>query len=195
MRGEGASKASDVFAYGVVLWELLTLEFPWSTANPWQIVSTVIGGGRLEIPPRGRLPGADTRTFAGLDAFVRLIRACWAQNHLDRPSFQEIIAQLRWGGGAFEPRNARQQCPIQHLRHHRCRPSLLQVHLRRHGGCPPALASSGSPQCQRAGGVWFWGALLRSGLPMAWCVNTLPPALLSLNEAATALLRFHGCIV
>lgn len=99
MRGEGASKASDVFAYGVVLWELLTLEFPWSAANPWQIVSIVLGGGRLEIPPRERLPGADTRTFAGLDAFVSLIKACWAQNHLDRPSFQEIIARLRWGRG------------------------------------------------------------------------------------------------
>ena len=65
MSGEGASLASDVFSYAVVMWEVLTCEIPWANANPWQLVSLILGGGRLEIPPVERLPGADTATFAG----------------------------------------------------------------------------------------------------------------------------------
>ncbi|PSC74168.1 Serine threonine-kinase CTR1 [Micractinium conductrix] len=87
MQGEHASMASDVFSYAVVLWELLTFHLPWGPANPWQLVSLVVGGGRLEVPPRGALPGADTPTFTGLEAYLALMRRCWAQNPCDRPSF------------------------------------------------------------------------------------------------------------
>jgi hypothetical protein len=50
----------------VVLWELLTWQLPWAAANPWQLVSLVLGGGRLEITPHERLPGPDTAGFQGL---------------------------------------------------------------------------------------------------------------------------------
>ena len=65
MAGEGASLASDVFSFAVVMWEVLTLEVPWTKANPWQLVSLILGGGRLEIPSADHLPGADTASFAG----------------------------------------------------------------------------------------------------------------------------------
>ena len=104
-----------------------------------QIISLVLGGVRLEIPARERLPGADTQTFAGgagrmharfaaavcmrsthlqrqprprhaasfcvllqpagLDAYTQLVRRCWAQSQLDRPTFQDIVRELRWAGG------------------------------------------------------------------------------------------------
>ena len=95
MAGGSGSPAADVYAYGVVMWEVLTLELPWSKANPWQIVSLVNSGGRLEIPALDRLPGPDTATFNGLDAYCQLLRHCWAQNEFDRPTFQEIIQKLR----------------------------------------------------------------------------------------------------
>ena len=47
-------------------------------------MSLVVGGGRLEVPPRGALPGADTPTFTGLEAYLALMRRCWAQVHAFR---------------------------------------------------------------------------------------------------------------
>lgn len=52
-------------------------------------------GGRLEIPSRDQLPGPDTATFEGLDSYIDLMRRCWAHNPEDRPSFQEIISEIR----------------------------------------------------------------------------------------------------
>jgi hypothetical protein len=60
-----------------------------------QVVTVVTEGGRLEVPARADLPGPDTASFEGLDAYVALMRRCWAHNPNDRPTFQEIIAELR----------------------------------------------------------------------------------------------------
>lgn len=89
MRGERATKAADVFAFAVVMWELLTWELPWATSGPWQLVNLITNGGRLEIPAREQLPGADTPQFDGLDA------RCWAHDAAARPTFEEIIPELR----------------------------------------------------------------------------------------------------
>ena len=37
MSGESAGPGADVFSFGVVLWELCTLELPWSKTSPWQV--------------------------------------------------------------------------------------------------------------------------------------------------------------
>lgn len=95
MSGEGATASSDVFSFGVVLWELLTWDIPWLKDNPWSIVHIVGNGGRLQIPSRWDLPGDDTPQFQGLDDYIALMQQCWAQNVYDRPSFGEIVQELR----------------------------------------------------------------------------------------------------
>lgn len=65
---------ADVYYYGMTLWELLTWQLPWGPANPWQLVSHVLAGGRPEVLPREALPGPDTAAFAGLDEYVALMQ-------------------------------------------------------------------------------------------------------------------------
>ena len=49
-------------------------------------------GGRPGVPPPAALPGGG---FAELDAYVALMKRCWAQNPYDRPSFAELVPELR----------------------------------------------------------------------------------------------------
>lgn len=44
------------------------------TPFPAQVVGKVMRGERPEVPPRDQLPGPDTRTFAGLDDYIALMR-------------------------------------------------------------------------------------------------------------------------
>ena len=57
--------APDPSVCSVVLWELLTWEVPFGSTNPWQVVTIVTEGGRLEFPPRDRLPGPDSQVRCG----------------------------------------------------------------------------------------------------------------------------------
>ena len=61
----------------------------------------VMNGSRLEVPLLDQLPGPDTVRFAGLPDYIALMQRCWAQAPADRPGFQEIVVQLRWGAAAW----------------------------------------------------------------------------------------------
>lgn len=95
LAGEGSATASDVFAFGIVMWEMLTWQLPWAKDGPWSVVNIVGQGGRLHIPSRWDIPGLDNDAFSGLDQYISLLQRCWAQNPYDRPSFSEIIQELR----------------------------------------------------------------------------------------------------
>jgi hypothetical protein len=95
LMGRPATAESDVFSFGTVLWELLTWRLPWEGANLYQLVFMVSRGERLPIPPPGELPGAEALGPADFEAYVSIIRRCWAQEPSERPSFADIIAELR----------------------------------------------------------------------------------------------------
>ncbi|KAF2307576.1 hypothetical protein GH714_029854 [Hevea brasiliensis] len=84
LRDEPSNEKSDIYSFGVILWELATLQQPWSNLNPAQVVAAVgFKGKRLEIP-------RDLN-----HQVANMIEACWANEPWKRPSFTTIMESLR----------------------------------------------------------------------------------------------------
>jgi hypothetical protein len=66
---------------------------PWTTART-QVAGLVIDGKRLSVPELSELR-ADGGRFVGLDLYLQLMHKCWSQDPQERPSFSEIVNQLK----------------------------------------------------------------------------------------------------
>ena len=93
LRGSGSGPAADAFAFGVILWELLTWDMPWEGVDPPAVVSAVLTGQRLAVPAESELPG--TQDLPTLDRYVALMNRCWATEASRRPTFFAIVRELR----------------------------------------------------------------------------------------------------
>eukprot|EP00850_Spirogloea_muscicola_P001951 SM000007S20911 [mRNA] locus=s7:899401:905780:+ [translate_table: standard] len=84
LRNEPSNEKSDIFSFGVILWELATLEKPWGQLNPMQVVGAV-GFQQRTLPLPDKVePG-----------IADIISACFRIEASERPSFTEIMAQLK----------------------------------------------------------------------------------------------------
>ncbi|WVZ15504.1 hypothetical protein V8G54_013070 [Vigna mungo] len=84
LRNEPSNEKCDVYSFGVILWELSTLQQPWGGMNPMQVVGAVgFQHRRLDIPDNVDPTIAD------------IIRKCWQTDPKLRPSFVEILAALK----------------------------------------------------------------------------------------------------
>ena len=77
------SKASDVYAFGMTVYAMITSEIPFSGLNPDEIKRKVINNERPTIPHQSINP-----------AFESLIQRCCSQDPSERPSFEEIVNEL-----------------------------------------------------------------------------------------------------
>ncbi|KAN0042573.1 hypothetical protein ACTA71_011381 [Dictyostelium dimigraforme] len=82
-KGNGYDETCDVYAFGIVLWEIIARKEPYENINSWSIPVMVAKGERPTIP-------ADCPS-----EYSKLIKACWADKPKKRPSFKEICDSLK----------------------------------------------------------------------------------------------------
>jgi len=81
----------DVYAYGMLVYEILFCEPPFAEFEPDEVESAVLAGDR---------PDTDHEDMPV--HLLRLIRACWHQDAARRPSFDALVGAL----AAFGRRDA-----------------------------------------------------------------------------------------
>ncbi|EOA32904.1 hypothetical protein CARUB_v10016229mg [Capsella rubella] len=84
LRNESADEKSDIYSFGVVLWELATEKIPWENLNSMQVIGAVgFMNQRLEIRK-------------DIDpAWISLVESCWQSDTKLRPTFQELMQKLK----------------------------------------------------------------------------------------------------
>jgi hypothetical protein len=76
------SRASDVFAFGVLLYEIFARAAPWADVANVNVITQVLKGNRMEL--------------SGVPTELRdVVQRCWAQEPRDRPTMQQTVADLK----------------------------------------------------------------------------------------------------
>jgi len=77
------STRSDIWSFGMVMYEILTLKDPYHEYSMFTVIAKVASGGTPNQP--------DTITN---DSIWNLMKDCWKPRPLERPSIQEVIKRL-----------------------------------------------------------------------------------------------------
>jgi tRNA A-37 threonylcarbamoyl transferase component Bud32 len=85
-RSTPITQSVDVYSFGIMLHEIVSLEKPWSGYEPFQItVAVAVEGKRPRIPTTKTVP----------KSVWTLVRSCWSQEPNSRPEALEVCITLR----------------------------------------------------------------------------------------------------
>eukprot|EP00729_Bicosta_minor_P000512 gene512-15033_t len=89
------SEQSDVWAFGVLAWELLTdgKKPYFLIPDDGAVIAHVLGGGRLPRPTAAQCPS---------DALWATVKGCWKSRKKDRPTFASLLVQLGLAGDGVQ---------------------------------------------------------------------------------------------
>lgn len=87
---EGSFVKNDIYAFGIILYELLGRRKPWINVSSREILKNVCRGLRPEFT---NIPSLGLETYS-LEKLIALIRSCWHQDPSNRPDLGNIIALL-----------------------------------------------------------------------------------------------------
>lgn len=83
IESQNYTKAGDVYAFGIILFQIMTNEEPFKKINGYNIFKKVVEGERPTFP------------FKIPDSYHNLIKRCWSQNPDERPNFDSIVEELK----------------------------------------------------------------------------------------------------
>ncbi|KAK8872167.1 hypothetical protein M9Y10_007929 [Tritrichomonas musculus] len=87
LSAEMYSKASDVYAFSLIVYQLMTNLVPFEGVNFFNLMMKITKGDRPLIPET--LP----------KTYKSFIESCWSESPEDRPTFEEIITELKTNNG------------------------------------------------------------------------------------------------
>ena len=91
LSGGRPTRASDVFAFGVLLWEVASCAAPHAGVPVRDVPARVLRGARPSLDAIYAHPGRAARVPVDL---VLLIEACWEQDPRARPTMGEVLRNL-----------------------------------------------------------------------------------------------------
>ena len=86
LEDDAFTTASDVYAFGVIVWETITKRVPWEGKTPPQITLKVAKGQRPSPVP--------DRASVVPPALLDLMQSCWHQDPKARPTFAAIAEEI-----------------------------------------------------------------------------------------------------
>jgi len=90
------TKPGDVYAFGLIMWEMISWELPFDGLTSFQMI-LFIGdkAGRPHVPDEDENDKIMGGIFSGYGEYVKLMIHCWEQDPEKRPKFPEVISRLR----------------------------------------------------------------------------------------------------
>ena len=85
--------APDAYAYGVIMWEVLTLRIPWSEHGGFGMRSFKKMWTKVRRGERPKVHKDEVRRAP--EKFMHLLNRMWAQNPVARPTFDEALRHLQ----------------------------------------------------------------------------------------------------